>query len=112
MDEAKRALAKKSEWAMNLRGDLQMHTRWSDRSGTIAEMAEAATERSYEYIGITDHSQGLKIASGIDERALKTQGKEIVKLNLLNRKSGDRKSTRLNSSHANISYAAFCLQKK
>jgi len=45
MAEAKRALAKKPEWAMNLRGDLQMHTRWSDGSGTIAEMAEAATER-------------------------------------------------------------------
>jgi histidinol phosphatase-like PHP family hydrolase len=88
MAEAKRALAKKPEWAKNLRGDLQMHTRWSDGSGTIAEMAEAATERSYEYIGITDHSQGLKIAGGIDERALKKQGKEIVKLNLLNRKSG------------------------
>jgi histidinol phosphatase-like PHP family hydrolase len=88
MAEAKRALARKPEWAKNLRGDLQMHTRWSDGSGTIAEMAEAATKRSYEYIGITDHSQGLKIAGGIDERALKKQGKEIVKLNLLNRKSG------------------------
>ena len=88
MAEAKRALAKKPEWAKNLRGDLQMHTRWSDGSGTIAEMAEAATERSYEYVGITDHSQGLTIAGGIDERALKKQGKEIVKLNLLNRKSG------------------------
>jgi histidinol phosphatase-like PHP family hydrolase len=88
MAEAKRALAKKPEWAKKLRGDLQMHTRWSDGSGTIAEMAVAATERSYEYIGITDHSQGLNIAGGIDERALKKQGKEIVKLNLLNRKSG------------------------
>ena len=88
MAEAKRALARKTGWAKKLRGDLQMHTRWSDGSGTIAEMAEAATERSYEYIGITDHSQGLKIAGGIDEHALKKQGKEIVKLNLLNRKSG------------------------
>ena len=88
MAEAKRALARKTEWAKNLRGDLQMHTRWSDGSGTIAEMAEAATKRSYEYIGITDHSQGLKIAGGIDERTLKKQGKEILKLNLLNRKSG------------------------
>ena len=88
MAEAKRALARKTGWAKKLRGDLQMHTRWSDGSGTIAEMAEAATKRSYEYIGITDHSQGLKIAGGIDEHALKKQGKEIVKLNLLNRKSG------------------------
>jgi hypothetical protein len=85
MAEAKRALARKTGWPKNLRGDLQMHTCWSDGSGTIAEMAEAATKRSYEYIGITDHSQGLKIAGGIDEQK---QGKEIVKLNLLNRKSG------------------------
>ncbi len=42
-----------------------MHTRWSDGSGTIAEMADAATGRSYEYIAITDHSKGLKIAGGI-----------------------------------------------
>jgi len=40
-----------------------MHTRWSDGSGTIAEMADAARERSYEYITITDHSKGLKIAA-------------------------------------------------
>ena len=88
MAEAKRALARKTGWAKNLRDDLQMHTCWSDGSGSIAEMAEAATKRSYEYIGITDHSQGLKIAGGIDERELKKQRKEIVKLNLLNRKSG------------------------
>ena len=58
-----------------------MHTCWSDGSGTIAEMADAAKERSYEYIAITDHSKGLKIAGGIDERALKRQGTEIAKVN-------------------------------
>jgi histidinol phosphatase-like PHP family hydrolase len=86
--EARQLLATKQAWAKNLRGDLQMHTRWSDGSGTIAEMAEAATERSYEYIGITDHSKGLKIAGGIDERTLKKQGNEIAKLNALLSKSG------------------------
>ena len=50
-----------------------MHTRWSDGSGTIAQMKNAATERGYEYIAITDHSKGLKIAGGIDERALQKQ---------------------------------------
>jgi histidinol phosphatase-like PHP family hydrolase len=58
-----------------------MHTRWSDGSGTVAEMAEAAANRSYEYIAITDHSKGLKIAGGIDERALKRQGTEIANVN-------------------------------
>jgi len=65
---------------------LQMHSRWSDGSGTIAEMADAAKERSYGYIAITDHSKGLKIAGGIDERALRKQGAEIMKLNISNSK--------------------------
>jgi histidinol phosphatase-like PHP family hydrolase len=84
--EARQVLARKQAWAKNLRGDLQMHTRWSDGSGTIAEMADAATERSYEYIAITDHSKGLKIAGGIDESALEKQGAEIAKLNAVLRK--------------------------
>jgi putative hydrolase len=86
--EARQLLATRSGWPKNLRGDLQMHSRWSDGSGTIAEMADAATEKSYEYIAITDHSKGLKIAGGIDERALKRQGTEIDKLNVSLRKSG------------------------
>ncbi len=44
-----------------------MHTIWSDGSGTVAEMAEAADVRGYDYVGITDHFKGLKIAGGIDE---------------------------------------------
>ena len=85
--EARRVLAANQEQA-KLRGDLQMHTRWSDGSGTVAEMANAAIERSYEYIGITDHSKGLKIAGGIDERRLEKQGSEITKANTSLRKSG------------------------
>jgi len=79
--EARRLLATESTWANNLRGDLQMHTRWSDGSGTITEMADAAANRSYEYIAITDHSKTLKIAGGISECALKRQGAEIAKVN-------------------------------
>jgi histidinol phosphatase-like PHP family hydrolase len=86
--EARQLLATQQGWAQNLRGDLQMHTRWSDGSGTTAEIAEAASEKSYEYIAITDHSKGLKIAGGIHERALKKQGNEIAKLNVLFSKSG------------------------
>jgi len=81
--EARQLLTARPAWAKRLRGDLQMHTRWSDGSGTIAEMADAAKQRSYEYIAITDHSKGLKIAGGIDERTLKRQGTEIAKLNAL-----------------------------
>jgi histidinol phosphatase-like PHP family hydrolase len=85
---ARRLLATQPAWNKKLCGDLQMHTRWSDGSGTIAEMADAAATRSYEYIAITDHSRTLKIAGGIDERALKRQGAEIAKLNVALSKSG------------------------
>src|SRR5438034_10432526 len=44
-------------------------------------MGDAAKERSYEYIAITDHSKGLKIAGGINESALKKQGSEVAKIN-------------------------------
>ena len=88
MAEARRLLAGRPSWLEKLRGDLQMHSRWSDGSATIAEMADAAKERSYEYIAITDHSKGLKIAGGIDERALKRQGTEIAKVNTALSKSG------------------------
>ena len=99
--EAKQLLARKLAWAKNLRGDLQMHTLWSDGSGTIAEMAGAAKEREYEYIAITDHSKGLKIAGGIDERVLRKQGKEIARLNLLTSRSGG-KLTVLRSVEMNL----------
>jgi histidinol phosphatase-like PHP family hydrolase len=90
MTEARRLLARRPSWPEKLRGDLQMHSRWSDGSGTIAEMADAAKERSYDYIAITDHSKGLKIAGGIDERALKRQGTKIVKLNAALSKSSSQ----------------------
>jgi histidinol phosphatase-like PHP family hydrolase len=99
--EAKQLLARKPAWAKNLRGDLQMHTRWSDGSGTIAEMADAAKERGYEYIAITDHSKSLKIAGGIDERTLKKQEKEITRLNILTSRS-DGKLTVLRSVEMNL----------
>jgi histidinol phosphatase-like PHP family hydrolase len=79
--DARVLLANKPNWAAQLRGDLQMHTRYSDGSGTIAEMADAARQRNYEYIAITDHSKGLKIAGGIDERRLARQQAEIAKVN-------------------------------
>lgn len=80
--DARVLLASKPDWVKSLRGDLQMHTTWSDGSGTVAEMAEAARERNYEYIAITDHTKGLKIAGGIDEAALRKQGQEIAAQNL------------------------------
>jgi len=79
--DARALLAKNRQWAKRLRGDLQMHSQYSDGSGTIGEMADAARERNYEYISITDHSKGLKIAGGIDEKRLSKQATEIARLN-------------------------------
>ena len=81
MADARVLLARKPTWQKALRGDLQMHTVWSDGSGTIAEMAEAANERGYQYIAITDHSKGLKIAGGINETQLRQQAAEIQRIN-------------------------------
>jgi len=79
--QAKKILAKHKFGKLRLRGDLQMHTEWSDGSGTVRMMAEAAVDRGYEYIAITDHAKGLKIAGGINEAELAVQGAEIAKLN-------------------------------
>jgi histidinol phosphatase-like PHP family hydrolase len=73
----------------DLKGDLQMHSEWSDGSGSIAQMAEAAIEMNYEYIAITDHSKGLKIAGGIDEAQLQQQAVEIETVNQLLRDRGE-----------------------
>jgi putative hydrolase len=86
--DARVLLAANPEWSKRLRGDLQMHTVWSDGSATIRDMADAANERGYEYIGITDHSKGLKIAGGIDEKALAQQAREIMTVNKAMRRSG------------------------
>jgi DNA polymerase (family 10) len=58
-----------------------MPTLWSDGSGPVQDMAEAARSRGYSYIAITDHSKGLKIAGGIDEDQLAKQGEEIAEVN-------------------------------
>ena len=99
--EARRLLATRPDWPKKLRGDLQMHTRWSDGSATVAEMADAAANRSYEYIGITDHSKGLKIAGGIDEDELKRQGVEIAEVNAARSKSAQH-VTILRSTEMNL----------
>jgi putative hydrolase len=74
-------LQKQPAWASLAKGDLQMHTVWSDGSASIQEMAEAADAREYEYIAITDHSKGLKIAGGINEEQLRQQALEIAAVN-------------------------------
>lgn len=81
LSEARNILARKSAWRRKPNGDLQMHSEWSDGSGSIAEMAEAAVDRGYEFIAITDHSKGLKIAGGVGEEELRRQALEIDSVN-------------------------------
>lgn len=64
-----------------IRGELHAHSTSSDGAESIEAMAEAARERGYEYLGITDHSQSLKIAGGVSEEDLWKQIRYIDKLN-------------------------------
>jgi putative hydrolase len=104
LTEARATLAMKPEWVAELRGDLQMHTQWSDGSGSIEEMARSAADRGYEFIAITDHSKGLKIAGGIDEEQLQRQGEEIQHVNAQLRREGLR-TTVLRSVELNLDVA-------
>ena len=79
--QAQTILAKNPSWRRSVKGDLQMHTLWSDGSASIAEMAEAAAEYGHSYIAITDHAKGLKIAGGINEEQLAVQAQEIEQVN-------------------------------
>jgi histidinol phosphatase-like PHP family hydrolase len=100
--EAQSALARSPAWLSGIRGDLQMHSEWSDGTGSIREMADAAMERGYEYVAITDHSKGLKIAGGIDEKQLEQQADEINEINKALRRSG-KNFTLLRSIELNLS---------
>lgn len=57
----------------DIKGDLHMHTNYSDGKSTIEEMVEAAKQIGYEYIAITDHTGNLQVANAIDEATLLKQ---------------------------------------
>ncbi|MFQ5747508.1 MAG: DNA polymerase/3'-5' exonuclease PolX [Gemmatimonadota bacterium] len=61
----------------DLRGDLQMHSTWSDGKNSIEEMLEACAERGYAYLALTDHSQALAMTGGLDAAKLREQWVEI-----------------------------------
>jgi len=65
----------------DLRGDLQTQTTWTDGANSIAEMAEEAKRLGLEYIAITDHTKGLAMTGGSDEKKLLKQMAEIDKIN-------------------------------
>lgn len=61
----------------DIRGDLHVHSNWSDGQQSISEIARAAEKLGYEYIVVSDHTVGLGIAHGLDEKALEKRQKEI-----------------------------------
>ncbi len=65
----------------DIKGDLHVHSNWSDGKNTIEEMALAARFLGYEYIAISDHSGSSKIANGLSEKRLLEHITEIERLN-------------------------------
>ena len=63
------------------RGDLQMHTGWSDGARSVAEMALACAQRGYRHLAITDHARGLAIARGLSSASMAAQHREIDEVN-------------------------------
>jgi DNA polymerase (family 10) len=65
----------------DIRGDFHMHTEATDGRNTPVEMAAAARRLGYKYIAITDHSQAVRVAGGLDADELKAHLKKIRKTN-------------------------------
>lgn len=65
----------------DIKGDLHMHTTWSDGAYSIEEMVEACRRKGYQYMAITDHSEFLKVANGLSPDRLRSQIEEIRKIN-------------------------------
>ena len=63
------------------RGDLQMHSEWSDGVPTLEEISDACIARGYAYAAVTDHSHGLKIAGGMSMADAALQHADIDRIN-------------------------------
>jgi DNA polymerase (family 10) len=81
--EIRLAIAKKLPKIIHygdVKGDLHVHSKYSDGADTIKEIAKAAMNLGYQYVAITDHL-GLRIAGGLTERQMNRQLREVEKLN-------------------------------
>ena len=61
----------------DMKGDLQMHSTWSDGKNSIEEMVTACAARGYEYMALTDHSKALAMTGGLDAKRVREQWIEI-----------------------------------
>ena len=66
--------------ACHLRGDLHLHSDWSDGSDSIEMMVATTASLGYEYMALTDHSQGLGVANGLSPERLKAQREVLGQL--------------------------------
>jgi DNA polymerase (family 10) len=64
-----------------IRGDLHVHTSWSDGRASVLEMGEAARALGYDYLAICDHTRNVRVVPGLDADDLRRQGEEIEKAN-------------------------------
>ncbi|WP_420615830.1 DNA polymerase/3'-5' exonuclease PolX [Candidatus Palauibacter sp.] len=64
----------------DLRGDVHMHSDWSDGRVSLETMVEACVARGYEYMAITDHSKALAMVEGLDAAKLRRQWEEIAEV--------------------------------
>lgn len=64
----------------DLRGDVHMHSDWSDGRVSLGKMVEACVARGYEYMAITDHSKALAMVEGLDAAKLRRQWQEIAEV--------------------------------
>jgi DNA polymerase (family 10) len=65
----------------DVRGDLHVHTTWSDGKASVREMAEAARDRGYAYLAICDHTRSVRVVPGLDGDDVRRQGEEIAAVN-------------------------------
>ena len=65
----------------DIRGDLHVHTTWSDGKASVLEMALAARDLGYEYLAICDHTPNVRVVPGLDADDLRRQGEEIAAVN-------------------------------
>src|SRR3712207_8569884 len=70
-----------AEFRAALRGDLHVHSDWSDGGSPIREMAEAAMALGHEYLALTDHSPRLTVANGLTAERLEQQLDGVAGLN-------------------------------
>jgi DNA polymerase (family X) len=61
----------------HIRGDLHMHSKWTDGKSTVMQMVRACKERGYQYCAITDHSKSVRVAGGLSAEDFKKQREEI-----------------------------------